>query len=286
MKSPFSAFVIITLVALFAGAVYYLFFSSGEEYLGKQLTLPGGKIYSASNCIDSDENLGSEAYYNKGGVSEKLPDGTRATTYDYCSGSEGQVSEQVCKSSLGGNGKLTRSQNISNCPYGCSDGACLKSPVSANTAKSSYLEPIGWTDGNAKFEVTGAELGKISAPPNLVSYEKGVSYPQGSEINALVLTLRVMTDKSGCVPLDTRRVLDEAGNMVSPNTKSFSFPDSGGCFAKEKTTYSNQRVIFVVPESMSDFIISTGGQEDIYIEVVLENNSLRILNLSQPVPGN
>ncbi len=143
----------------------------------------------------------------------------------------------------------------------------------------SYPYPVSWEEKNVKFSLTKVSLGKISAPFNL-SKLSGGKYNTGEEVYALVLYLKINTSKmnsSQCIPLNIRRLINEEGDLLAPNTKQFYFPDSGGCIAMPNKTYFDQKIIFVVPEQEKEFHITTGGQLNMFFTItVLENNNLKV----------
>lgn len=130
---------------------------------------------------------------------------------------------------------------------------------------------LSWKEDGAELNLTAVSLGKISAPAGLWKIP-GVSYAVGEEIHALVLDLKIkITDSFGAtIPLNLKRLLNEAGEFQSPNTKGFVFPDSGGDFGRPNQIYENQKVIFVVPEGTKEFNITTGGKTNIFFTVTVQ----------------
>ncbi len=137
---------------------------------------------------------------------------------------------------------------------------------------------VFWEENGVEFSLTGVSLGKIPASSGLWKIP-GVSYSAGEEIFALVLDLKIkITEPFGTgVPLNLRRLLNEEGELLAPNTKGFVFPDSGGDFGKPNQIYENQKVVFVVPESAKEFNITTGGKTNIFFTITVSGDgSLKV----------
>jgi hypothetical protein len=137
--------------------------------------------------------------------------------------------------------------------------------------KFSYPYPVSWQEEGVTFNLTGISLGKISAPSNLLKNSGGY-YEEGEEVYALTLVLEVKTPetKVECMRLNLRRELNEKGDMVAPNTDQFHFPNSPnsmGCVPAKNITYTDQKIIFVVPESENKISITTGGESNIYFTI-------------------
>lgn len=154
-----------------------------------------------------------------------------------------------------------------------------KKPATAQTQKETPVPEKGkeekplvsWEENGVEFSLTDVSLGKIAASPSLWKIP-GVSYSVGDEIYALVLDLKIkILDPFGTsVPFNLRRLLNEAGELMAPNTKEFIFSDSGSNFGKPNQIYENQKVIFVVPESAKEFIITTGGKTNIFFTITVQ----------------
>ena len=151
-------------------------------------------------------------------------------------------------------------------------------PPTAGEQEKEENPLVFWEENGAEFSLIGVSLGKIPAPSGLWKIP-GVSYSVGEEIFALVLDLKIkITEPFGAgVPLNLRRLINEEGELLSPNTKGFVFPDSGGDFGKPNQIYENQKVIFVVPETTKEFNITTGGKTNIFFTItVLDDGSLKV----------
>lgn len=116
--------------------------------------------------------------------------------------------------------------------------------------------PVTWSESGATLGITGASF----------------------ENNQLTLTLTVqMAGSPSCVPLNIRLVADESGNLQSPNTPSFSFPDSGNCNGAPGETYQNQSVVFMVTPDKFPLLLTTGGSANVFFEVATTtSNGLQI----------
>lgn len=110
--------------------------------------------------------------------------------------------------------------------------------------------PLVWKDGDTTLSLTGAIF------------------------DAKNLTFRIkvqIPDHSVCVPVNLRRLIDEAGNFAAPATSQFEFPDSGGCIGTINATYENQEITFPVRASDSPFIFTTGGDSKIFFIVLISD---------------
>lgn len=153
----------------------------------------------------------------------------------------------------------------------------------------SYPYPISWHAGGeagAIFSLTGLVLGNIAAPPNTIkSYEVG-NYETGENIYALVLIVKIKMDdnkdkwgRNPTAPITIKRVINEEGDMLSPNTKQFFFPGTGGMSSPPSASYLDQKIIFVVPKEEREFYIQTLGDKntDAVFKVYISNdNELKV----------
>lgn len=110
--------------------------------------------------------------------------------------------------------------------------------------------PLVWKEGDTALSLTGAAY----------------------DTKSLTFRIRVqIPDRSVCVPVNLRRLIDEAGNFAAPATSQFEFPDSGGCIGTINATYENQEVTFPVRASDSPFIFTTGGDSKIFFIVLISD---------------
>jgi len=133
---------------------------------------------------------------------------------------------------------------------------------------------VSWMEGEVLLSLTKASLGTIPAPQGLNKiYEIG-NYKEGEKVYALTLYLKVKTgDDYYSVPLNMRRESKE-GDLTKPNTRQFFFPDSGGMQASPNTTYTDQKVIFVVPETEREFHFTIS---DFYFSITVEDDKLGLI---------
>jgi len=156
------------------------------------------------------------------------------------------------------------------------DGDGSGSGLSQISKQFSYPYPISWKQNGIDFFLTGVSFGKTLAPEKLKK-ASGDYYELGEEVNALILIFKIMNtqNKYECANLNIRRVVNEEGDMVVPNTDQFHLPGSGGCMMENNTFYSNQKVIFVVPEDEKSFTITSGGTSNILFTInVLEADGI------------
>ncbi len=143
-------------------------------------------------------------------------------------------------------------------------------------ASFSYPFPLSWQEDGISYSLAGVSLGRIVAPPGLIKTSVE-NFNPGEEIYALTLVFKIKSSQDASVPMNFRMELNEEGDMAVPNTRQFMFPGTGGQLAIQNITYTDQRVIFVVPESQKVFNITTGGKSNIFFTVtVLENGQLKV----------
>lgn len=123
----------------------------------------------------------------------------------------------------------------------------------------SYPYTIYWMDNGISFSLKEISLGKTLAPERL-SDGKGGFYAENEEVNALTLTFKITNYNTDykCVEMNIRRVINEEGDMIAPNTSQFHFSQSGGCMIPGSTS-EIQKILFVVPETDKGFDITTFG---------------------------
>ena len=140
----------------------------------------------------------------------------------------------------------------------------------------SYPYVISWKEDGIDFFLTGISFGKTVAPERLKKLS-GEYYNSGEEINALTLTFKIANtqNKYKCADINIRRVINEEGDMIHPNTDQFHFPGSGGCMMENNTSYQDQKVIFVVSEDEKNFVITSGGTSNVLFTInVLEADGI------------
>lgn len=120
----------------------------------------GGSVIVAPNCIDSD---GGEYPFVKGSVSliryssQSIPNqsdvcySSSTNTHGYsCTGTACQVMENYCVDHDGDGVVDNYNSSYEDCPYGCSNGACIKDAPATSCTDSDggiNLDVAGFTDG-------------------------------------------------------------------------------------------------------------------------------------------
>jgi hypothetical protein len=98
----------------------------------------------------------------------------------------------------------------------------------------------------------------------------------GASLSGTQLTLDVqvqMGSASECVPMNMRLVTDENGDLAAPLTAQFAFPDTGTCNGTPDQTYSDQQVVFTVPNPTAfPFILTSGGTANLIFEVATDTS--------------
>ena len=153
------------------------------------------------------------------------------------------------------------------CSDGCSEGACQTKSAAAGLKKFSFpnSSSLSWEQDGVRLAVTGLTLGRMPVPSGLLRLDGKDSYKTGEEIYALTLAVKVAAENAPeCVRVNFRRLLNEEGDLMAPNTRSFSFVDGSGCIPKAGGIYIDQQVTFVVPESEREFTLTTGGQSNVF----------------------
>lgn len=141
---------------------------------------------------------------------------------------------------------------------------------------SSVNPPIAWKDGVGDFTLASVSLGNISAPPNLSNFSDGGDYPAGTRLYLLTLNLTIYMREEGQIFINMKRILNEKGDTIPPNTKQFIFPDTNGNRGTANVTYTDQKVIFVVQENEKEFLINTGVESNIFFTVKVENGKVKV----------
>lgn len=254
------------------GVVIVLFFAI-LKFLGPQgivespaaPTLPSPAVSTPTGswiCIDTDQNAEENGIYIPGYVTHKQPNSGPVTVYDNCIGDTG-LNEFWCYESPEGSGNQVVGRQALQCPGGCIGGACLKvSDFITHSTTLNYPYELFWHQNNASFIVTSINLEWIQA-------------------RALTFSLIIEARRQNQpVAITLRRVVDETGSSVPPNTPSLFLPQSGGQILPEGTIlYDNQKVIFFIPAGETEFLFSAGEENaKIYFIVqVLPNGTLKIL---------
>lgn len=157
-------------------------------------------------------------------------------------------------------------------------------PVSPKPAlKSAYFTypyPLTWTENADEFALTGVTLGEIDAMPDMINGSTGQPYPNGAKVYALTLVLKISTgDSQMCLPVNMRRVINEAGDLAQPNTAAYGFLDVRGGNIQDQlrcpapnSVFDNQKVVFVVPQTDTQFTFTTGGSSNIFFFVSVQND--------------
>lgn len=139
--------------------------------------------------------------------------------------------------------------NASGTVGGASGANNATSASNSQQFASSYSSPypLQWTEGQSTLTITGAAI-------------------QGSQ---LMLAIVVQTGKNAeCIPMNMRLVIDESGNLATPASPQFSFPDTASCNGTPNKTYDAQAVSFSLGQNLSaPFLITTGGTSNIFFEV-------------------
>ncbi|GEM_PF-4596761 len=263
-------FIVMVVVAFLAGAASIYFFSGNTvTIIGQQQSASSTLTAQAPKkaACDGPSLIAPEDLYAKRSVNYTDTSGITATLLDKCIAS-GQVSKTYCYENPGVSGNFVAGQVVYDCSYGCNDGACKKPQASSTFA---YPYPVVWKEGSVELSVTGAFWGTILATPDFID-GTGKPYAASSTINALVLYLKVSnlaTFERVSVPMNISRVADEQGNLKPPATRAFTFLKAGGDNINAKTTYLNQKVVFVVPEGEKSFVFTTGGSANIFFAVMV-----------------
>jgi len=133
-----------------------------------------------------------------------------------------------------------------------------------------------WTEDGIEYRLRKISLGEITAPNNLAKNSGGY-YDPGEIVYALTLSLWIDISpdfKGECVPMNFRRIINEKGDTVNPNTKQYLFLDTGGCIGQTNMTHTDQKVIFVVQKSEKSFNITTGGKSNTFFDITNKNGQL------------
>lgn len=243
----------------------------------------------ALSCTDADAEEAGGGVYSKNssrGWADSFRNRIIEVT-DSCVGT--QVSEVQCQSDN------TLKQMTQTCPFGCYEGRCLpkeESFVSSYEESFSSPYPAIWnqtkSSGNqyqlgtkAQFDLSGVAIGKVklTQQSELVSQ---ASLKLGDSIDALVLNLKLTAFATGCIDMLIRRIDKETGDIKLPLTQQFMFPASqtsgyqgAVCAPQMNATYENQRVVFPISESETEFYILTGDPYHPLFKVAREGRELK-----------
>jgi hypothetical protein len=133
------------------------------------------------------------------------------------------------------------------------DGTASTTTSSTDANAPSFISsysapyPLQWSEGQATLAITGATV-------------KG---------DQLIFAVAVqMGGSQECVPMNMRLVVDESGDLATPNPQQFTFPDTQSCNGTADATYDNQIVSFGVDGNLTaPYLLTTGGTSKIFFEV-------------------
>lgn len=121
------------------------------------------------------------------------------------------------------------------------------SGTSGPFATNYSIPPITWTEGGEEMGVTGASF---------------------DGVNQLTLRLEIaMGSSTECVPVNLRMLTDEQGDLATPETTQFTFPETGSCQGAPGATYNNVPVIFTVDPNKFPLFLTTGGISNLFFNV-------------------
>lgn len=180
-----------------------------------------------------------------------------ANTGTYVVNSDGSSSAVFSTSTIDLSSSTTSSTlSLASSSASSSNDGAGTSTSSAQFSSNYSTPPISWTQGNEAMYVTNATL-------------------SGTQ---LTLQLQItMGTVAECVPLNLKIITDESGNLASPVTPQFTFPDSGTCAGTPGETYSGQQVVFSVDPTVLPLILTTGGSSNVLFEInTTQNGGLTI----------
>ena len=147
------------------------------------------------------------------------------------------------------------------CPFGCFNGACVLEGQAEIYEKQQGSKMFTWYEDSVEISLANAYIGKTIAPYGTQNNEGGV-YGVGETVYALTLSLSVKTGETdACIPNNVKRVLDESGATIAPNTEDLQFIYSGGCFVPAQTE-AFVDIVFIVDPTETVFTIKTGGTDN------------------------
>ena len=124
---------------------------------------------------------------------------------------------------------------------------------------------IMWHDSGVRFELTGVML----APPPVKSQEL-----------QRYLTLKFKATNENvfsmeCVTIKVKRVLNEEGDMVQPNSTR-----GQGCYFEPQTTHPDESLVFIVDPSEVEFLFTMGNITKPLFSVHLRSGNLQLEKLN------
>ena len=258
-------------LAFIAGgvAIYFSFHNTviiiGEQQATSTVAM---QLPQKATC-DGPSSITPDDLYASRSVNYVDTAGKAGSLSDACTAS-GQVNKTYCYENPPASGNLVAGQVAYSCPFGCMAGACRKPQASSTFA---FPYPVTWTEGSIEFDVTGVFWGTITATPDLVNGQ-GNPYPASSTINALVLSFKVSNNSSSqaSVPLNIRRLADEQGDLEQSASPSFIFPVTGTNLLGPLRTYADEKVVFVVPDDLRNFVFTTGGASNAFFSVDIQDD--------------
>ncbi|MFA5831075.1 MAG: hypothetical protein WC878_04580 [Candidatus Paceibacterota bacterium] len=131
--------------------------------------------------------------------------------------------------------------------------------------------PVSWKN-EIRYSLSGVAIGDMYAPAHLFQTREN-DYREGEKIHALVLSFNISvpllpnTDHF-CPKINLKRIINEKGDFVLPNSKQFFSPKKGlggnlsesPCY-RQDAEYEDQKLIFVVPPSEKDFMFFVGDEQ-------------------------
>ncbi|OGY99995.1 MAG: hypothetical protein A2945_00610 [Candidatus Liptonbacteria bacterium RIFCSPLOWO2_01_FULL_52_25] len=153
----------------------------------------------------------------------------------------------------------------------------------------SYPYPVQWkAEKGGSVILTKVAFGEIQIAPDIASgkladLSRGLLYRGRQSVYGVELTLKINSGGMAlCNPLFTslKLELNEEGNMASPEIMT-------NICMMTHSTYDNQKVIFVAPESLTEAMVrvinSDGSPNTFFTIKVLPNGTLRVI--SAPTQG-
>ncbi len=173
----------------------------------------------------------------------------------------------------------------------------VPAPLSLTLPDSSYS--ISWED-SAHIISSSHSQPPITARTKLsllhvqripLTFTEGISERSGLTLTfgALVSTLSSSTEKicDWKIPIGLRRVADEAGTLVAPQSAYFT-PEQNTklCIEPQKPLLLEKKVIFPIPESESEFLFTTGEPTNVFFTVkVSATGTIQVERAPQEIPG-
>ncbi len=176
-------------------------------------------------------------------------------TYDVATSPLPTTSTVLPSSTLGlapGVGSSTASSTTSSTIPTSTVGAYPTSTPTGNPSQSIYASdyappyPVNWIESNASMSIMGASL-----QGNQLTFELAIA----------------VGDTTQCIPMNMRMLVDEQGDLATPETPQFTFPETNSCEGAPGATYTDQQVVFNVDPTMLPLFFTTGGASNIFFEV-------------------